>query len=254
MYTGEYDDALKAVKDYRAGRIDLERLHTDTTLWFMDKPAVAGMLKDASNAHVPAEDVARKIALEAVDLTQWPYRRGTQPALLRYGMGRIFGQYAVWPANYADFLYRIGKKWSERPAMAARTSATWVAVQYALTHSMEAAGADTSRWAWQSPAGFAGSPHWDFVHAVMQAPENTDEGRAARRTIIEYPLNFIPGLNEMRSVARSIEDGGFDQWPPDQSNTLRALGFRPLDTTKADQDWQDFMKTQAGYERGGKRR
>jgi len=253
MFHGEYTDALEGIKSYRAGRITVDQLTESTTLWFMDRPAQSNLLRYATDAHVPVEDAAKKIALEAVDLTQWPYRRGTQPTLLRYGAGRIFGQYGVWPANYADFLYRIGKKWTERPHMAARTSATWVAVNYALTHAMEAAGADTSKWFWQSPAGFAGSPHWDFIHAVMVAPENTEEGHAARKTILEYPLNFVPAMSEMKSVARAIQDGGVDSWPPDQASTLRALGFKPIDQSVKEQDWQDFVKTQLGYENARRR-
>jgi hypothetical protein len=254
MYSGEYADALEGIKAYRSGRMSIDQLVEGTTLWFMDRPAQSRLLQYVSDVHTPAEDAAQKIALESVDLTQWPYRRGTQPALLRYGLGRIFGQYGVWPANYADFLYRIGKKWSERPNLAARTSATWVVVNYALSHSMEMMGADSSKWFWQSPAGFAGSPHWDFVHAVMVAPENTDEGHAARKTILEYPLNFVPALSEMKSVAKAIEDGGINEWPPTQDNLLRSLGFKPLDQTKGEQDWQDFVKTQLGYENSRRRR
>jgi hypothetical protein len=254
MFTGEYGDALEGIRAYRAGKLTVDQLTESTTLWFMDKPAQSNLLRYISNTHVPAEDAAAKVALEAVDLTQWPYRRGTQPTLLRYGAGRIFGQYGVWPANYADFLYRIGRKWSERPDLAARTSATWVAVNYALTHAMEAAGADTSKWFWQSPAGFAGSPHWDFVHAVMVAPENTEEGHAARRTILEYPLNFVPAMSEMKSVAKAIQDGGVNSWPPDQASLLRAMGFKPIDQAVQDQDWQDFVKTQMGYESARRRR
>ncbi len=249
MFTGEYADALEGIKAYRAGRKSIDQLTESTTLWFMDRPAQSNLLRYISDVHVPAEDAATKVALEAVDLTQWPYRRGTQPTLLRYGAGRIFGQYGVWPANYADFLYRIGRKWSERPDLAARTSATWVAVNYAATHAMEAMGADTSKWFWQSPAGFAGSPHWDFVHSLMLAPENTEEGRAARKTVLEYPLNFVPALSEMKSVARAIEDGGINEWPPSQENLLRALGFKPINQAMSDQDWGDFVKTQLGYER-----
>jgi len=254
MYSGEYTDALESVKAYRAGRMSLDQLTEGTTLWFMDGPAQTRLLQYASDVHTPVEDAAQKIALEAVDLTQWPYRRGTQPALLRYGAGRFFGQYGVWPANYADFLYRIGKKYSERPALAGRTTATWVAVNYALSHSMEMMGADSSKWFWQSPAGFAGSPHWDFVHAVMVAPENTEEGHAARKTILEYPLNFVPALSEMKSVARAIEDGGINEWPPTQENLLRSLGFKPIDQSQGEQDWQDFVKTQLGYENSRRRR
>jgi hypothetical protein len=253
-FNGEYHDTLGAIKDFRAGRIDADRLLEQTSIWFMDKPAQTQMMRLAQDVHTPVEDAAAKIALEAVDLTQWPYRRGTQPTLLRYGAGRIFGQYGVWPANYADFLYRIGKKWSERPKIAARTTATWVAVNFALTHAMESAGADTSKWFWQSPAGFAGSPHWDFVHALMTAPENTEEGHAARKTILEYPLDFVPAMAEMKAVLKVIQDGKVNQWPPDNPSLLRLLGFRPIDELKQDQDWSDMVKTQLGYEATRRRR
>lgn len=246
MYNGEFSDALDGIKAFRAGRINVDQLTESTSLWFMDKPAQTRLLRYITDAHTPAADAATKVALEAVDLTQWPYRRGTQPTLLRYGVGRIFGQYAVWPANYADFLYRIGKKFSERPKLAARTAATWAAVNYSLSHAMEAAGADTSRWWWQSPAGFAGSPHWDFIHAAMIAPENTEEGRAARKTLLEYPLNFVPALSEMKSVAKALEGSG-NEWPPNQADVLRSLGFKPIDQVQRDQSWQDFVETQLGY-------
>jgi hypothetical protein len=246
MFHGEFHDAVESIAAYRAGRISVDDLLENSTMWFMDRPAQSNLLRLVSDAHIPVEDVATKIGLEAVDLTQWPYRRGTQPALLRYGAGRIFGQYGVWPANYADFLYRIGRKWTEKPALAARTSAMWVAVNYAASHLMEQGlGADTSRWFWTSPAGFAGSPHADFVHAVMVAPEDTDEGHQARKTILEYPLNFIPALGEMRSVMKGIEEGGGElNW----NSTLRAMGFKPMADVNQDQDWQDWVKTQMGFE------
>jgi hypothetical protein len=254
MFSGEYHDALEAIQAYRAGSQTIDQLVESTSIWFMDRPAQTRLLQYINDIRTPAEDAATKVALEAVDITQWPYRRGTQPTLLRYGAGRIFGQYGVWPANYADFLYRIGRKFSERPQLAGRTAAMWVGVNYSLTHAMESLGVDTSKWFWQSPAGFAGSPHWDFVHALMTAPENTEEGRAARRTILEYPLNFVPAMSEMRSVARAIEEGGFNSWPPQQSEVLRALGFKPLDELQKDQSWDDFVKTQLGYENARRRR
>jgi len=254
MFDGEFHDALDSVRAYRSGRKTIDQVLEETSLWFMDRPAQTGLLRDVANAHTPAEDIATRIALEAVDLTQWPYRRGTQPTLLRYGVGRIFGQYGVWPANYADFLYRIAKKWGERPGLAARTTGTWVAVNYALTHGMNAVGADTSKWFWQSPAGFAGSPHWDLVHALMVAPEDTDEGHAARKTILEYPLTFVPAMAEMKAVAKALQEGGWNSWPPQESEILRVLGFKPLDQVNKEQDWNDFIKTQLGYENTRRRK
>jgi hypothetical protein len=119
---------------------------------------------------------------------------------------------------------------------------------------MEALGADTSKWFWQSPAGFAGSPHWDFVHAVMTAPENTEEGHAARKTILEYPLNFVPAMSEAKSIAKSLQDNSITEWPPSGPTLLRALGFKPVDEAMQDQSWDDYIKTQMGYESARRRR
>jgi hypothetical protein len=84
----------------------------------------------------------------------------------------------------------------------------------------------------------------------MVAPENTEEGHAARRTILEYPLNFVPALSEMKSVAKAIEGGGANG---DQESLLRALGFTPAKDPTTEQDWTDFVETQLGY-KGARRR
>src|SRR5258708_39024170 len=88
------------------------------------------------------EEIARNVALETPDLPLWPYRRGTQPTLLRTGMGRIFGQFGMWPMNYLDFLRRGASKFAEHPQNAMRTTALWGATNYAAVAAMNGIGAD----------------------------------------------------------------------------------------------------------------
>jgi hypothetical protein len=253
LYNGEYFDALEGLRQYRAGEIDARTLMKDhTSMWFWDKPMQARILRQATNPEVPIEDVARQIGLETTDLTLWPYRRGTQATALRYGAGRILGQYGVWPSNYLDFLKRIGRKWGEFPDKAGQTTAMWAAVSYSASHTAEALGVDTSRWFWQSPAGFAGSPHAQFVANLMKSPENTQEGRDARKAVLEYPLDFVPALGEMRAIMKAMDEGG-DEWPPSKESLVRILGFKPLKEIEDDKTMQETIAYQLGYGAGRRR-
>jgi hypothetical protein len=230
-YNAEYESALEAVGKFRAGSIDAHTLLTDTSIWFHDRPAINQILRMASDSSIPAEEVAKRSGLELVDNTLWPYRRGAQPALLRTGLGRIFGQYGMWPLNYMDFLKRMVSKYHEFPAQSLKTSATWVGSNYAAVAAMNAGGADVGKWFFVSPSGYGGSPHLELVEALAKSPENTYEVRASRKKVLEYPLNFIPTMNEMKSVIKAIDDGGpaFNDNGMPTGNLLRVLGFKPLD-------------------------
>lgn len=230
-YNGEFDSTLEMVSKYRSGAIDAHELLTKTSFWFYDKPEINRLLKMATDANVPAEEVAHRSALQLVDLTLWPYRRGAQPTLLRTGVGRIFGQFGMWPMNYLDFLRRLGSKVGEFHGPALRTIATWAASNYAAASLMENIfHADVGKWFFLSPAGFGGSPHMELVQNLMRAPEETQQGRDARRKVLEYPIEFFPTSNEIKSILKAYEDGGpaFDDNGHLSDNFTRILGFKPL--------------------------
>jgi hypothetical protein len=245
-YHAEYGDALRAVQAFRSGDMGLDELMKDPVLWFADKPDQARLLGLISDHGVEAEDAAKEMALHATELTMWPYRRGAQPSALRTGLGRIFGQYGMWPANYMDFLRRLGTKYAEHPAEALRMTATWAAVNYTAVSALNGLGADVGHWFWQSPAGYGGSPHLDFVQNLMKAPMETKEGKDARKAVLEYPLNFIPASNEIHAILTSMQDGG-----DSQADILRLIGVKPLkESPDNDEDFQQWINQELGFPKG----
>jgi hypothetical protein len=244
-FLGEYDGSLKAIKDLQAGRLSQEAFMKKTSLWFLDEQVSSKFLVEAQKTK-NAKGLAKRIALETVDLTQWPYRRGTQPTVLRTGLGRLFGQFGTWPMNYMDFLRRVTSKSMEGgfrgPAL--RTAGVWFATNYAASAAMESLGADVGKWYFASPAGGSLSMHFDLAKDLYSAPEETDEGRAARKRILTYPLNFIPARVEMESILNVMEDepeigtvkGALDP------KILRVLGFKPRKEQKdlSPSEWAEY--------------
>lgn len=256
-YNGEYHTVLDAVQRYRTGAIDASGLldKANTSFWFFDKPETNMLLKMASDSSVPAEAVAHRSAMQLVDLTLWPYRRGAQPTVLRTGLGRIFGQYGMWPLNYIDFISRLGKKFAEHPQHALSTVATWGAANYAAVQTLEGIfHADVGKWFYTSPMGYAGSPNMEFIQNVMKGVEETDEGRQARKRALQYPLDFIPAYNEMRQVIRAMDEGGpLFQDGHMSDNLTRVLGFKPLDETHEQRVSDLSPEERLNYELGYKR-
>jgi hypothetical protein len=185
------------------------------------KPAGAFVLSD--------EEIAKKIALETVDHTLWSYRRGTQPLFLRTGVGRIFGQYGLWPMSYLDFMRRLTGKLAEHPRKSVQALGLWYGANKVASATFSAAGGDVSKWFFISPAGYGGSPHLQMLEALGQAPENSEQGRAARKTILEYPMNFIPAYLELKNVSKAIANGGHffnDDWSL-TDDAVRVMGMHP---------------------------
>jgi hypothetical protein len=247
MFNGEYLDALDAVKECRGGRATIDTFYDRTTLAAMDKPAQNRLLRFVNDKTMSPEQVATRFGLDAVDIAEWPYRRGTQPMALRFGAGRILGQYGVWPANYVDFGARMGRLAFTNPKLATRMGLMWGATNFAASSAMEHVGVDSSKWFFLSPMGYAGSPQLEFVQNAMKAPEDTQEGREARRAVLEYPLNFVPAAAEVESILKGMQEPGGDAWPPTGRQFTRMLGFKPLDEHVADRDWQAWTRYQLGF-------
>ena len=255
-YNGEFDSTFEAVQKYRAGVIDADRLMRDTSIWFYDKPEINKILQLATDKGIPAEEVARRSALQLVDLTLWPYRRGAQPTLLRTGAGRIFGQFGMWPLNYMDFLRRMATKVSDFHGPALRTVGTWMGANFAAAATMEGIfHADVGKWFWLSPAGFGGSPHLELAQNLMKMAEETQDGREARRKVLEYPLDFVPASNEIKTILKSIDEGGpaFTDDGHISDNFTRILGFRPLNEAHEqrlqDLSPEDRIRYEFGYKK-----
>lgn len=248
-FYGEYGDALEAVRGYRAGRITLDELKNEqTSLWWNDKPVVDRIVGQLHDTGFSDHDIARNIALEMTDLTLWPYRRGTQPGILRTGAGRVFGQFGMWPLNYGDFLRRGALKFAENPKNALKATALWAACNYSAVAAMNGIGADSGKWFWFSPAAVEMSPHGQFLLDLAMSPKDSKEGREARKKVLEYPLDFFPAGIEMQNIGKALEsdEDMFDSNGNLTPSALRVLGFTPL-KEHPEHDFEEELRHQMGY-------
>jgi hypothetical protein len=248
-FNGEYSGALNAVRMYRSGELTLDELvHDHTSLWWNDKPVVDRIVGQMEDRGFSDHEVARNIALETLDLTLWPYRRGSQPTLLRTGAGRIFGQFGMWPLSYRDFLMRGAKKFSTSPKNALKTTALWSLANYGMVWGLNQIGADAGKWFGFSPAAVDMSPHLQFVVDLAKSPSNSQEGREARKRVLEYPIDFFPSGIELKNI-ESAMDSNEDMFNPDGTPTasmLKVLGFKPLKDTP-DRELEEELEYQMGY-------
>lgn len=269
----EYKRALEAVKKYRRGEWTIAELTdpNNTALWFFDPAAQSRLLKMADIRTEAIEvgtlkytgkpytehEVARKMALELVDLTQWPYRPGTQPALMQTGAGRVFGMYGQWPLNYADYLKRLGGKTfsSDRRVKGAalKGGAYWLAYNSAIMTGAQGLGTDMDKWFMFSGAGYGGSPAFDTVMNIWQAPEDSPEGRKARGDLLRTPLNFVPGSVAVRQWLRVIDEDK-DVWNDKKGVPgpafWRLLGAKPINELEKDRDIQEWLMEESGIKQG----
>ena len=255
VYHGEFDSALNAVRAYGRGAISVNKLFEETSMWFFPKPLQTEILRDIKLSKEPRE-IARRIALETVDSILWAYRRGTQPAFLRTGLGRIFGQYGMWPLNYAEFLRKVGSKIADHPKLAMRATGLWLGTNYAASSALSGLGGDVGKWFFFSPAGYSGSPHMQMALDLMKAPEESEDGRAARKRVLEYPLNFVPASIETEAVLKAMEDSNWSLDPNKvpSSDWIRVLGMRPKNEHVEDALGDMSMEDRLAYEAGFKER
>lgn len=245
VFNGVFSDASEAIEKFKAGTIDQRQFLKDSHLWFTDRQVYSNFLGRALKEETG--NVAKDIALELVDATQWAYRKGTQPAVLRTGLGRIMGQYGNWPLNYADYITRMGKKFAEFPEMARGSAARWVATNAAAYAGMSAIGADSGRWLFTSPAAYTGGPQLDLARDLMQSIETTDQGKEARARILRYPLNFIPGNVAIRNMLTAME--GEEDLSLGGEGFMRVMGFKlpkKESITQQNRDWTEWALEESG--------
>jgi hypothetical protein len=254
-YHGFYSDTLLSLRKFRQGKIGPDKFINDSGLWFTGKADRQRFVTMAMNQLNPSKEVAKNIALELVDRTLWPYRRGTQPGILKTGAGRIFGQYGMWPMNYTEYLKTVGQRALEpgTRGQALKAGGLWLGTNLAAYALFESAGVDAGKWLFLSPSGYGGGPHFEAVQAAFRAPEDTAEGRKARKTLLEYPMDFVPGYNQISTTLSTLSNE--DYWDPytnqpTEKGMLRILGFHPINE-KEEERYGNFTPEQkARYQLG----
>lgn len=262
VYLGTKEAAIQGIRDLRAGRITPEKFQGDVGTWFFDKPERSRYLAMAVDGQQEVKEVAQKIALDMVDRTMWAYRRGAQPLSLRTGIGRVFGQYATFPLNQVEYLRTLGSRALEGGSVTKKALAAagmWVAANTVVLQVGKSAGVDMSKNTFFSSSGYGGGPNLELAMALMRSPEDSDEGRKARKTVLEFPLDFVPGFNFVNQMISTVQDpkAWDDENGPTQEGITRILGFKPLDDKQEgrmdDWDIEQRLKYETGFKPGSTR-
>ncbi|PWT78875.1 MAG: hypothetical protein C5B60_00485 [Chloroflexi bacterium] len=236
-FLGEYKQALKAVGKYRLDG-DATALRDSTSIWFHDTPEQSRLIAKATpQSGLSAEDVAKEIALSAVEATQYGGVPGT---ILRTGLGRIMGQYGSWPMNHLEFGRKLVMRAIDNPKKGIPALGGWLATNYAAFEVGKNLGIDVTKWLFFSPAGFAGSPGIELAQHLLEAPEETDKGREARKAILEFPLTqFVPTGVAIQTIGKAIKAG--------DTSPATWLGFkRYKEPTQELTDWE-WIRKELGF-------
>jgi hypothetical protein len=193
----------------------------------------------ALDSSIDPREAAKAIALQAVEATQF----GGAPGMaLSTGLGRILGQYASWPMNHIEFSRKLASWTVTNPSRGIPAMGIWIGLNYGAFKAAQTMGVDVTKWLWQSPAGWTGSPAEKLVQDIFKAPEETDVGRQARRDILEMPLDFVPTGVELRDMYRAYEAGDL--------SIPSLLGFKPLkDKPESDPDLDEWLLREGGFKR-----
>lgn len=169
-----------------------------------------------------ARSFVGRVAKELVDQTQWDYSRGGAPGYTKYALGRVLGQYGIWPTSYVEYIRRLATS-GDVGQRAARLSRL-VAAHGAILAAGDLSGVDTSGWVFTNPMTFSGSPVYQSLNQLPKALDlNSQEGDNARRELFN-PLWWVdvPGGLEADKMWHASMTG-------DDSEMLPAvLGLTPV--------------------------
>lgn len=228
-FWGHAAKAEEALHDFYAGKLDTRGLADESGMWFMKQPMRDKYVKEAQildgrlpdfDAHVA--DLSRRIAKDMVELTQWNFKRGANPGIYEYQLGRLLGQYGTWPLNYIEYARRYFTSGSSPEAIKA-------GVRLALIHGAAqaagaAAGVDISNWLWTSPMAYGGGPALEALTNVPQSMDfETNRGAEARH---ELRRAFFPGLIPGGEAASTIWEAATSN---DPDFWVKTMGFSPID-------------------------
>ena len=186
--------------------------------WNAEGGALKKMIDDVSDGSEAAlDDLADRWGQIGIKETQWAYEAHETPMLMR-GAGRLVGQFGVWPANYAQFLIKLGKYGPYQQRL--KRVATMIGVMKGIEMTFELGfGVDVSRWLYASPLMFGGGPSFSIAKDVSDVVTGPDFKRdiAKQNLINTAKYSFVPASGAVRDLVRGYKTG----------EIRRSFGFQP---------------------------
>jgi broad specificity phosphatase PhoE len=205
---------------------DLGKFNRQSGMWFLDKPLMEKFNHELQTLGPEDEtDFTHRVAAKLVEASQWNMRRGAQPMLYDYSLGRLFGQYGTWPLNYIDYARRFAAASDKGAAMQGLTRL--VLAHGAILAAGQATGIDSGRWVFTQPAAdWQGGPMFQMMLDMPKALDfDTAEGTEARHSIREefFP-GMVPGGVEAERLYEALATNDPDFWP-------QVLGFHVMQSS-----------------------
>lgn len=179
---GRFNNALNKFLD---GKIDFEKFKTEIDLDGSSPALQNTVIKNIQKGNY---DQARKdLIRDAIDRTQFPYRRGEGARPTWSTAGRWASQFMVWPHEYASTL--IGR-WAGRGQW--DKMIRWLASGKAVVDGWEDAGVDVKRWIWSGPLQLSLPPIPDAIRDISNFVSGTLEGN--KKKIDDAAAEIARGL------------------------------------------------------------
>lgn len=217
-FWGHSEQVLDALDTYRASG-DKPRFLRDSGMWFMSPSMQEKFASEAATlTKGQLNDYSYRAAKELVELTQWNFKRGANPGLYEYQLGRLLGQYGTWPLNYIEYARRLA---TAGDGLAVRNALTRLTLAHgAVLAAGQGVGIDTSKWVFTGPMAWEGGP---WMQAIQSAPTALTTGQAGSDAR-ENVLGVIPGVDRAlttKHLFQSVSTGDKDFW-------IKLLGFHTL--------------------------
>lgn len=167
------------------------------------------------------ESLAERMALHATQETQWLYRKGNAPIWARSTVGRVFGQFGVWPSWYIEYAKNLatrGTKFNRAKRVAMLTAG------YATMYETgkEVFGVDLHNWMYSHPLT------WNPIPAALKqnigamvSGSDYDKARA-RQSLENTALMHIPFYISVKSMLKAQDEY------ENEDKVKRFLGFKPV--------------------------
>ena len=166
--------------------------------------------------------LAERTALEFVRDTQFLYRQGNSPWVMRGIVGRLFGQFGTWPAWYIQYCKNLATRGSLKNR--AKRIATFTALNATFVKAGEEIfGVDISSWLISNPFQWTSMPveAWKAATTYAKGDAASDQEKAQADNVLQNQLALhIPGYLGIKGIADSFDEARTE-------DALRvALGFK----------------------------
>jgi hypothetical protein len=167
--------------------------------------------------------LAERMGLQMTRETQWLYRKANAPYWARSSVGRVFGQFGVWPSWYLQYARNLASRGSgmtraKRVAGLAAVNAGF----YEL--GKEVFGVDISSWMLTHPLMWFPLPA-ATIHSMqaMVGSKSDYEKQKAEEQLKNSVGIHLPGYIAAKDIINGMDEAR------DEDKVKRFMGFRPVE-------------------------